>query len=84
MDNYGDEDAIFTSYQILNNFYDINGPDQVRENLKSTNITNFLRSSSGRLFNIKTNPYGFKSMSHHKFLDYFNPEHIAQKRFICF
>lgn len=79
MDNYGDEDAIFTSYQILNNFYDINGPDQVRENLKSTNITNFLRSSSGRLFNIKTNPYGFKSMSHHKFLDYFNPEHIAQK-----
>ena len=31
MDNYGDEDAIFTSYQILNNFYDINGPDQVRK-----------------------------------------------------
>lgn len=79
MDNYGDEEAIFTSYKILNDFYDIPGPDQVRKDLENTNITNFLRSPSGRLFNIKTNPYGFKSMSHHKFLDYFNPERVAQK-----
>ena len=60
MDNYGDEDAIFTSYQILNNFYDINGPDQVRENLKSTNITNFLRSSSGRLFQYQNQSLWFQ------------------------
>ncbi|KAI5966775.1 uncharacterized protein KGF55_000184 [Candida pseudojiufengensis] len=70
--NYGD-DTVEENYKILSDYYGVKSIAVERENLKNNNITNFLRSSSGRLFNIKLDSYDSRTMNQFNFIEYFNP-----------
>ncbi|KAI5969339.1 hypothetical protein CANMA_001659 [Candida margitis] len=65
-----DEQAVAENFKILSDYFGIKSLDKDRAHLKELN---YLRSSSGRLFNINLDPYGSRSMNQFNFIDYFNP-----------
>ncbi|KAI3407158.2 hypothetical protein KGF56_000060 [Candida oxycetoniae] len=67
------DSLIEKNYKILSDYYGVKSLQRVREELKEVDMSNFLQSSSGRLFNIKLSPYASRSMSQINFIDYFNP-----------
>ncbi|KAI5950998.1 hypothetical protein KGF54_004072 [Candida jiufengensis] len=70
-DNFGDE-LVEENYKILSDYYGVRTISEERGHLKVDGL-NFLRSSSGRLFNIRLDPYGSRTMNQFNFIDYFNP-----------
>lgn len=78
---YGEEEdqAIMDTYKVLIDYYDINSMDDVRKNVEDLKSREFLRSPTGRIFNISSDPYPSRTMNQHKFLEYFNPERIPNQ-----
>lgn len=68
-----DEQIVAENYKILSDYFGIKSLNKVRAQSKMIGYLNFLKSSSGRLFNIKSDPYGSRSMNQFNFIDYFNP-----------
>ena len=75
----GQEQGIMDTYKVLNDYYYIQSLDEVKKDINNSTIKDFLRSPSGRLFNVSSDQYHSRTMNQHKFLEYFNPQRIPQK-----
>lgn len=72
-----DEQTIAQNYKILSDYFGIKSLSTIRSQLKENGNLNLLKSSSGRLFNVKLDPYGSRSMNQFNFIEYFNPARDA-------
>ncbi|KAI5948802.1 hypothetical protein KGF57_005200 [Candida theae] len=70
--NEYDEQSVADNFKILSDYFGVS-MSKIKAQSKRLGRLNFLRSASGRLFNIKTAPYGSRTMSQFDFIEYFNP-----------
>ncbi|KAG5420946.1 hypothetical protein I9W82_000036 [Candida metapsilosis] len=67
------EQTVADNYKILSDYFGIKSLTKVRAQSENLKQLDFLKSASGRLFNIKSDPYGSRSMNQFSFIEYFNP-----------